>query len=670
MEVLSPFASLLTHWSKAGTAIGPHDWKQTGAVVEAAKTVLWDKAKALVDSARLRPILFCYGCDGTPICLTGTFVSSFGGAAVRRRGGDGQELLIQRGYVVTKDSVGEIASEALLRDIVPLSAGKGSWNCFTAATQFFPHLRQLGARSIIISSTCFDRALQSSMSRLLAQRQALYYQVKHGAGAYQGDALFEVLTDWSVSTGCSAHDAQNALKWGMVGCVPDTAEALKGLYIGLESLRNGFSLLASHLDGLLQHSLAFVGEEHPSVDLLFTLWSDVGLEPDLAQELADTGLLWQGGRLCVRGSLQGDDGLRQRLRLLYLKVMQFRKFTESRWITIGVCSRRLVASMLIGLSGLADRIRDDPAASGWYIHGFWDYVTPDVLRYAIVASLASRPVDAALGEMLSDDRCAGRYGELCEEMQVEWDWLCNISQDTWGRLAAICGPAETPEDLRTQCCLSALGSSCFLHWRVMRNIRSYPWKLVEGDVQHNLDELMRHPEPAAEWDDTTRKIYTLLRLQPVEWRDRVVEALMLLKEIPWSTAGVEQGHASAAIVSRLHPMSGLDSVADRAFCHSALPLLQDKGREKVHRKIEILEGRLARLRTKTGSGVSGRQIFFEDMVTGLVAAGDDRRLSQELKVWAMGAHVDDWKRLSPADHDLYNRRAALRRQQYQADVDK
>ena len=157
------------------------------------------------------------------------------------------------------------------------------------------------------------------------------------------------------------------------------------------------------------------------MDLLFTLWSDVGLEPDLAQELADTGLLCQGGRLCVRGSLQGEDGLRQRLRLLYLKVMQFRKFTESRWITIGVCSRRLVASMLIGLSGLADRIRDDPAASGWYIHGFWDYVTPDVLRYAIVASLASRPVDAALGEMLSDDRCAGRYGELCEEMQVEWE---------------------------------------------------------------------------------------------------------------------------------------------------------------------------------------------------------------------------------------------------------
>ena len=98
--------------------------------------------------------------------------------------------------------------------------------------------------------------------------------------------------------------------------------------------------------------------------------------------------------------------------------------------------------MLIGLSGLTDRIRDDPAASEWYIHGFWDYVTPDVLRYAIVASLSSRPVDAALGEMLSDDRCAGRYGELCEEMQVEWDWLCNISQDTWGAIGCNLRPSR------------------------------------------------------------------------------------------------------------------------------------------------------------------------------------------------------------------------------------
>ena len=72
--------------------------------------------------------------------------------------------------------------------------------------------------------------------------------------------------DWSVATGCSAHDAQNALKWGMVGVVENTPEALKGLCIGLESLRNGYSLLHSHLRTFLTSSLAYAGPEHPGED--------------------------------------------------------------------------------------------------------------------------------------------------------------------------------------------------------------------------------------------------------------------------------------------------------------------------------------------------------------------------------------------------------------------
>ena len=51
MEGMSPFASLLMQWSKAGTAIGTNDWKQTGPVVEAAKNVLLGKAESLRPTA-------------------------------------------------------------------------------------------------------------------------------------------------------------------------------------------------------------------------------------------------------------------------------------------------------------------------------------------------------------------------------------------------------------------------------------------------------------------------------------------------------------------------------------------------------------------------------------------------------------------------------------------
>ena len=110
------------------------EWKSVGPVVEGLKAMLLQQARSLVTSANRRPMLYCNGADGTPIRLTGTFMSSFDGNIVERRGGDGQELLIQRGYIVTRDGIGELTSAAIVRDFVPLSAGKGSSNCFTAAT--------------------------------------------------------------------------------------------------------------------------------------------------------------------------------------------------------------------------------------------------------------------------------------------------------------------------------------------------------------------------------------------------------------------------------------------------------------------------------------------------------------------------------------------------------
>ena len=269
--------------------------------------------------------------------------------------------------------------------------------------------------------------------------------------------------------------------------------------------------------------------------------------------------------------------------------------------------------------------------------------------------------------ILTDDRCAGKYSELCDEMLSEWEWLTNIPMATWQRLAEICGGEETASELRSECYVSALASSTFLHWRFLSKLQSYPWKLVEGDVSRNLDELLRHESPLAEWDDTTEHVYTLLRLDYD--RDRVIEALMLLKQIPWSTAGVEQAHASAAIVSRLHPMAALDSVAQRSFCHTALPLVRDKRGEVLQRKIATLEERLERLRRKTGKGISGRQMFLEDIVAGASVVKDRQHASQELKVLSMRVHADLWRGLSPEDQALYDRRAAVHRESYKADVE-
>ena len=124
---------------------------------------------------------------------------------------------------------------------------------------------------------------------------------------------------------------------------------------------------------------------------------------------------------------------------------------------------------------------------------------------------------------------------------------------------------------------------------------------------------------------------------------------------------VEQWHASAAIVARMHPMAGLDSVAQRSLCHSAKPLLQDPDQEALQRKIGALESRLQRLCKKTGSGISGRQMFMQDLARGChVVKGQP--VSHELKEWSMQQHSVLYQNLSDRDKELYNGRAEKHRE--------
>ena len=50
-----------------------------------------------------------------------------------------------------------------------------TWACFEDECTFSPSLRRLGARSVYIHHTVFDRALQSPLKRLFQQRSELFY---------------------------------------------------------------------------------------------------------------------------------------------------------------------------------------------------------------------------------------------------------------------------------------------------------------------------------------------------------------------------------------------------------------------------------------------------------------------------------------------------------------
>ena len=92
----------------------------------------------------------------------------------------------------------------IIEDPIPPEDSKGACPCFEAGCAFFPSLRRLGARSVYIQSTVFDRALQSPLKRMFQQRSELSYD-NLAQGDVPQESNLDCLLEWFVSTGCAHH---------------------------------------------------------------------------------------------------------------------------------------------------------------------------------------------------------------------------------------------------------------------------------------------------------------------------------------------------------------------------------------------------------------------------------------------------------------------------------
>ena len=77
--------------------------------------------------------------------------------------------------------------------------------------------------------------------------------------------------------------------------------------------------------------------------------------------------------------------------------------------------------------------------------------------------------------------------------------------------------------------------------------KGYRWNLAQGDIAANLEALSESSTAAT--DTTTAQIKSLLGLGYN--RAALADAVALLREVPWSTLGVEQAHGSVACIRKL-----------------------------------------------------------------------------------------------------------------------
>lgn len=467
---------------------------------------LADKAKRLIVRSEGRPMLYSCGSDGTPMLTK--FTSSSRTASSRtavRKAGRAVEFLLQRGFVRTDDASGVPHLAALLAPPLPVDQGKAAYNLFTAACEFFPVVRKLGHTGICISQFAFDRAAFSAMQRKLHQRAALYYEVAAGGGPKTGEVALAELLDWVVATPCANHDVQNSLKWGMLSVSGDP-EILGRLHIAIESIRNGFDLLFQGLGHFVLSFLSFA----PAVDdpqMVYSCWVNLGVDSETADMLSDLNLWWHNGRLQVGERHLEDPTLVEKITGAMLSVFRVRKFTDSRWLTIGDNCRSLTAALHLGIADLVQAARSDPKTSDFYLHGF-ARLAPEVERWAALAGFTACVRDAALAEVLEDDRVELSVIPICQVMNEEIFWLDRLDTFTWERLAARL-PGHTPQALRSDALKDAHTACAFFQRRVAIPASKYPWSLVQGNIQAKLSHLCDGPDQC---EETTSKIQQLLRM--------------------------------------------------------------------------------------------------------------------------------------------------------------
>ena len=154
----------------------PHDDEQRYKVQKldcALCDFFGDEVKRAVGRADDRPLLYYYSCDGTPMRTQHRNIAKVKDITVRRDGNATHDFLAQIVFLRYEDGPEQQVDTVRFAAPLPMTNGKSALATFSAALQFMTPLRALGHRGIAVHQYCFDRALASSMFRLLQQHHQL-----------------------------------------------------------------------------------------------------------------------------------------------------------------------------------------------------------------------------------------------------------------------------------------------------------------------------------------------------------------------------------------------------------------------------------------------------------------------------------------------------------------
>lgn len=506
----SGFAELVQGLAQCSRVFGPADTVMAARIGETIASYLRHKSETLVRGAGPMPILYHYSSDATAYLVVHVATSKGDGVKVVRKGKALYEYLCERAFLKTVSPSGEEVAAIIMKEPRPLKEGKGAWHLYSALDEYMPTLRQLGHCGITIEHFGFDRGALNGLEPLLHQRHAL--KVRHlpcSSTAGGPDSMVELLS-WVATTGCVNHDCHNALRWALAPLL-DNKEILKDLHIAVESLRNSMDMLQAFLMPFLVKHVQRATTPHCEEDVA-RFWIALGAEPEWAERLGKVNPWFRDDILWVSINVEGSTTALELVGNCLLYIFKFRRFTDSRWCTIGPSCRILTGALAVGLNALVSLVREAPHSSEYYLGGF-DRCSEDVRTYAAIASVASYVPEGLLYELMEDDRVMENLPNLEQVVFDEIAYVESMPSIVWERLSHIVkGTRLNSASMHSAAVHSTHIGAAFLVSRVFKVAKGFPWRLCSGDIQENLQDLSESEAPAS--DGITEKVYKLMQIGP------------------------------------------------------------------------------------------------------------------------------------------------------------
>ena len=646
MSATSESVDLFRRLGVASAVLTPEEGRLLAKCVEVLKEFDQHLVCQFIQSEPQAGLVYSYSFDCTRTLVSSTTTSQLSGVPmITRKGKLPYELLMQR-VVLMRDVAGTGRQvQQLYAEPRVLSTGKDQWHVLGACAEPLQLPRALGHQGALVQHLVADRAQLTAVARLMRCRQELFYSEEHGA-CTSDRALEMELTDYFMSNGCVLHDAQNALSWAIQPYA--LGDSLHDCHIIMESLRNSATPIFASLPAHLHNAIVLREQPAAADEVLSELWTTLGVEATSLEMFVSLDPWFDGQAMLVNAALGERPDPVGAVAHCASTLMRWRKFTESRFLSMTSAATGLLGSLAVGLQHMVSLARTSPMTSSYHLNGF-NRLSPDTVLLMVILTVVGGLVNAVHTVLMEDNRLLLHLDELKLTIREELEAAHSRPSFVWQRLASLVDSQQDWQALRSKALSALHTAAAYLQEKTLQPLTQYPWSLAIGKAEDRLHELEALEEPPVE--PNANKMWRLLKAgYPTA---SLLKAIDMFRHLPFTTMAVEQAHGSSATIRKFHPNLDIDVHLQRSYLHQCRHRFSQP--EDAKREQALLEAIAEK--SIPPRPLTGRHAFLKDLVATAAKRMPDRCLPPVTMRQLMQMHGTLFDSLSPAEVTAYEEEA-------------